>query len=142
MMKGEVRRKLRRWRISGEGEKKYKERRGNYKMCERKKQEKNERWESKAEEARRESELWEIVNRERKRGKGINENMKMEEWKDYFRGLLRGIEGGWKGEGGREQEEKEEEEGLFRKEIMEVLRGLKDKKATGMDGEEEIEEWV
>lgn len=90
MMKGEVRRKLRRWRRSGEGEKKYKERRGNYKMCERKKREKNERWKSKAEEARRESELWEIINRERKRGRGINENMRMEEWKDYFRGLLGG----------------------------------------------------
>lgn len=61
--KREVRRELRKWRKEGEGEK-YRKKKGNYKkLCERKKREENERWEKKVAGAKRESEVWEIMNR-------------------------------------------------------------------------------
>lgn len=50
-------------------------------------------WERKAAEARREREVWEIVNRERKGRRGINEEIEIREWKKYFMGLLGGVEG-------------------------------------------------
>jgi len=46
-------------------------------MCERKKRKENDRWERK--EARLEGQVWGIVNRERKRWKGINGDIKLEE---------------------------------------------------------------
>lgn len=66
--KKEVRREIRRWRrIGGEG-KEYKERRKEYReLYERKKKEENEKWEKSAREAKRESEVWGIINRERVR---------------------------------------------------------------------------
>lgn len=51
-------------------------------LCERKKKEENNRWEKRAAEARRENEVWEIVNRERKRRIRVNEGIEMEEWKN------------------------------------------------------------
>jgi len=49
------------------GKKEYRE------MCEGKKKEENERWEREVEEARvEEDQVWGIVNRKRKRWKGIN----------------------------------------------------------------------
>lgn len=38
-------------------------------------------------EARIESKVWEIVNRERRRRKVINKEMQMEEWKEHLMGL-------------------------------------------------------
>lgn len=40
--------------------------------------------------ASRKSEVWEIVNREKKRRKKVNENMR--EWKEHFMRLLGGVE--------------------------------------------------
>lgn len=42
--------------------------------------------------ARTEGQVWEIINRERKRG--IEEGIEMGEWKDYFKRQLEGVE--WK----------------------------------------------
>ncbi|KMQ86086.1 hypothetical protein RF55_15041 [Lasius niger] len=89
----EVWKVLRKWRKEGgigEGHRKL---RGEYKLlCKRKKEEENERWLREAQEARTEGEMWQIVNKERKCWKGINEMIKMEEWKGHFMRLL----GGWK----------------------------------------------
>lgn len=57
-------------------------------LCDRKKREENERWEREAEEARTEGQIWAIVNRERKKWKGINREIEMEKWEEYFRELL------------------------------------------------------
>lgn len=38
----------------------------------------------------KESEVWELINRERKKRVGINEGIGMEEWKEYFMELLGG----------------------------------------------------
>ena len=59
--------------------KKYRERKKEYKvLCERKRKEKNDRWKRKVAEAKREVAVWEIVNRERKKRKGINEEIEIE----------------------------------------------------------------
>lgn len=45
------------------------------------------------EKANRESEVWEIVNKERRRRKKKYENIDMEEWKEHFMRLLGKVEG-------------------------------------------------
>jgi len=42
--------------------------------------------------ARTERKIWELVNRERKRRKRINEEIRMEEWKEYFMRLVGSVE--------------------------------------------------
>lgn len=44
-------------------------------MCERKKKEENDRWKRATAEVRREGDVWEIVNRERRERKKINEEI-------------------------------------------------------------------
>lgn len=51
------------------------------------------RWERQIEEAKQEGQIWEVVNKEKKRRKEVNREIGMEEWKEYFRGLLGGVEG-------------------------------------------------
>lgn len=41
---------------------------------------------------RTERQAWGIINRERKRGKGVNAGIDMESWRGYFMKLLRGVE--------------------------------------------------
>lgn len=36
--------------------------------------------------------MWEIVNRERRKTRRINEGIKREKWEEYFRKLLGGVE--------------------------------------------------
>jgi len=43
-------------------------------------------------EAKRESEVWEIINSERKKKGRIKERIEMEEWEEHFKRLLGGIE--------------------------------------------------
>lgn len=59
-------------------------------MCERKKEEENDRWQKWAEGVTNEKEMWEIINRERKGRERINEGISMEEWKEHFMRLLGG----------------------------------------------------
>lgn len=47
-------------------------------------------------EVKRESKVWELINRERKKRARIYEGIEMEEWKEYFMGLLEGgLREGW-----------------------------------------------
>ena len=62
-------------------------------MCKKKRDEENEKWSKEAQEARTEGEVWKIVNRERKRRKGVNEGIEEKEWREYFMTLLGGVEG-------------------------------------------------
>lgn len=56
-----------------------------------KKEGREEEVEKKAERVRRESEVWGIVNEERKRkNRRINETIEMREWKKYFMNVLGG----------------------------------------------------
>lgn len=101
-------------------------------VCIRKKQEENLKWEKQIEEAKQEGQIWEIVNKERKRRKEVNREIGMEKWEKHFRGLLGGVEGRvLMGEErlGRTMEERD----IEKKEIWNVMRKVKDKKAMGRD---------
>lgn len=77
------------------GGKEFRRKRKEYReLCERKKKEENEKWEKRAMVVKRERKVWELINRERKKRARINEGIEMEEWKEYFMGLLEGgVEG-------------------------------------------------
>ncbi|XP_039312991.1 uncharacterized protein LOC120359478 [Solenopsis invicta] len=147
--KRKVRRTLREWRKGWrEGQEYRKERREYKEICEKKKREENRRWEREAEEARSVGQVWRIVNRERKKWKGIDREIKMKDWEEYFKRLMGGTESRVMGGVGREERLEGESE-LNRGEI--VLRKIKEGKAIGMDGVpgeawkyggEEIDEWI
>lgn len=63
-------------------------------LCAKKKKEENERWEKRVMKVKRKGEVWEIVNRERKRRR-INEGIEMEKWREHFMRLLGGYRVGW-----------------------------------------------
>jgi len=104
-------------------------------LCESKKREESGRWEKMVEAVRKEGEVWELVNKaRRRRRKRINEEIGGEEWKEYFMRLLGGVERRvMRGRERREEEEGEEEE-ISREEVRRVVREMKDGKAMGVDG--------
>ena len=146
-----VRRELRKWR-RGEGDRdRYRERKRKYKeMIETKKREENEKWEREIQEIRTEGQVWEVVRRERKTQRRVNEEIEIEEWDGYFRRLLGGVEekvvrGITRGI------REDEEEGISKEEIEVALRGMKNNKAAGLDeipaeawkyGGEEMKDWI
>lgn len=77
--------------------------------------------------------MWEIVNKERRRRKGINEGIEGREWREYFMKLLGGVEGRViRGGMGRRVDDGEEE--LRRSEVRKVLEKLEKGKAMRADG--------
>lgn len=88
------------------------------------------------------------MNRERKKRRGIQGEIEIKEWKEYFMRLMRGVDE-WVVKGNK-RKGRGEEEGISKGEIK-AIRKLKDGKAAGIDGitgevwkygEEEIEEWI
>ena len=132
--KSRVRKELRRWRREGGEGKEYRERKKEYKvMCEGKKRKEVEKWEKEVEGVKTEGQVWKVVNRGRKRRGRVEEGIRMEEWEDYFRGVLGGVE--WRVRKGGERKRGEDgEEELSKEEIRRVVRGLKEGKAGGGDG--------
>lgn len=62
------------------------------------------------------------MNRERKGRRGINEGIEMEEWREYFMGLLGGVKSRVVRGTGRERKGEEGgEEGISRSKIKEAL---------------------
>jgi len=94
-------------------------------------------------EIKKESEVWELINRERKKRKGVNGNIEMEEWNEFFMGLLCGVNNRVVMRRGRTRTEREEEEelGLSRREVIEAVNKLKDGKAMGQYTREGVEIW-
>ena len=146
-----MRKALRVWRRVGGSGIRYKKERAEYKLlCGKKKKEENERWIKEAQEAKTEGEVWRVVNKERKRGKGVNKKIVAEEWREYFMRILGGAEDKTAEErGGRRAEDGEQR--IEREELRKVLRKLKKGKAAGEDGVpnkvwklggEKVEEWV
>lgn len=134
--KGEVRIAMRNWRMGRKGKEEYVEKKKEYnRLCEEKKEREREKYIKEVKEAKTESQVWEIINRERK-GKGrVDERIEMKEWKEYFVNMLGGVEE-------RERTEvkvrKRWEEGgveeLTREEVRRMIKKLKKKKAAGIDG--------
>lgn len=132
--KREIRRKLRNWRRKGE-EEGYKRGKQEYReLCERKKKDENLRWEKKAVEVSREREVWEIVKKQRKKKKRINEDLGWEEWKEHFMKLLRGVKDRVVREKESNRRGGDEKDEISGEEVMRVVVKLKDGKAAGMDG--------
>ncbi|XP_071577594.1 uncharacterized protein [Temnothorax nylanderi] len=131
--KREVRRELRKWRKgSGEAERYRGGRREYRELCKKKKEEEKDRMTREIGEAKTEGKVWELIGRVRKRRKRVNEEIKMEEWKEYFMELMGGMENRVvKGEGGGNRHEEEE---IELEEVRNVIRKLKTGKAIGSDG--------
>lgn len=92
-VKREVREVLREWeRRVGVGEE-YKKRLEYKRLCE-KTNEENDRWEKEAAKVRRETEVLEILNKEKKKKKRIKEGIEREKWREYYMRSL----GGWRTE--------------------------------------------
>jgi hypothetical protein len=90
-----------------------------------------------------------IVNKGRKKRKGINDGIEEEEWKEHFMRLLGGVEHRVR-EGDGKRGEGEEEE-ISREEIREAINKIKDGKAAGANGVpgevwkyggERVTEWI
>src|SRR5436190_6995869 len=108
----------------------YREAKGRYKkLLEEKKRKENERWEKEIREIKREGQVWEVVRKERRKWKRVNEEIKMEEWDEYFRGLLGGVDRRVV-RGTRRGNEEDEEEDVSREEIRTVLKGMREKKGS------------
>jgi len=80
--------------------------------------------------------MWEIINREKGRRGRINEGM--EKWKDYFIGVLGGVEGRViMGDGKEREKEKkgkgEGEKEISMSEIREALNRLREGKVMNLD---------
>lgn len=92
--KSKVRKALREWKRKGEGGEEYRRERREYirELCEEKKREKNEEWERKPRKVRMEGQVWEVVNREKRKRRKVNGEIKMGEWEEYFRRMLGGVD--------------------------------------------------
>lgn len=105
-------------------------------MYEGKKKEENKRWKRMAKEARRESDVWVIVNKEREKKRWVNKGIGMEEWKEHFTKL-----GGIEDKVVREREKNDsrkvgkgdKEVGISKMEITKAIDRLKEGKAAGID---------
>ncbi|XP_076301434.1 uncharacterized protein LOC143219315 [Lasioglossum baleicum] len=129
-----AREELRKWRKEGGNGIAFREKKREYqKLCEEKKKKEREKWEKEVEGIKTESQVWKVVNRERKRRSRVDERIRLEEWEQYFRDLLGGV-GGRVGKLGKSRREGDGEKELEIGEIMRVVKGLKDGKAAGGDG--------
>lgn len=110
--KKEVKKLLKRCRKKGEGQKEYYEARKEYKQLIKKKiEEEGEKMLKEIEEDRSEKKFWEMVNQNRKKREGIDENIEKEEWMRHFTKQLGGkVLGGEKEKETEREKEKRKEE--------------------------------
>lgn len=66
----------------------------------------------------------EVINRERKSWKGVNEEIELREWTDYFKGLSGGVEKRIRGEGRRKEIGKEDRK-ISKKKFMRHCKELR-----------------
>ncbi|XP_043478498.1 uncharacterized protein LOC122508895 [Leptopilina heterotoma] len=131
-----LREDIKKWRRGKMEKKEYNRRHKKHgKLIRRKREEGRERFLKEVEKAIEEGKEWEVINRERKRGKEINRDIRMEDWTNYFKGLSGGMERKIRGEGRRRDVEVEQSE-VSREEINEAIKRLKRGKAAGEDGME------
>ncbi|XP_070519746.1 golgin subfamily A member 6-like protein 22 [Cardiocondyla obscurior] len=131
--KRKVKEELEKWRESGGSGNEYKKSKKEYKkLCDRKKEEEKRKWEKEVEQAKTKGDVWKIVNKGRKERRGVDEKIEIREWKDYFRGVLGGME--WRvGEEVERSKEEDEKKEMEREEFEKVIKKLKKGKAAGSD---------
>ncbi|XP_077272062.1 uncharacterized protein LOC143902767 [Temnothorax americanus] len=136
-LRREAKERLRKWK-KGEGEKaEYIKKRKEYReMIKEKKEKEKERIIEEARKAKNEKEVWKFINRERKHRKEVNEEISEEQWNKHFKKLLGGV--GAKQETAKEKQETgdscENQEGIRREEVEEIIKKMKNRKAAGADG--------
>lgn len=86
----------------------------------------------KAKEAKRESKVWELINKDRKKVRKVNKEIEIKEWEEYFKGILRGVE--VRVIGRERKGETREEDELSREEVKRAINRVRVGKATGSDG--------
>ena len=134
--KRETRKALRNWRRDKEGKEDYQMKRGEYKIvCEERRRELQENTENEILQQKGENQIWEYINKQRKKRIGISNKIDLKEWKDHFKILLEGVD--CKKEVGEWEEidntEGEVEEEITEAEVKEQIRKLKKKKAAEED---------
>lgn len=140
--KRKVKRILRKWRKGKVSREKYMEERRKWKeLLETKQKKRKEEEEKELRGLKNEAEVWKYINKRRGRKEDKGNNIKKEEWKNYFQDLLEGSEEEEKK--GREEKDEEEkqregrvrwEEELEEEEICRAVRKMKKGKAAGTDG--------
>lgn len=129
--KKEVGKILKEWRRGKVEKEEYIKGQKDYRiLCEKKKKKRNEELMKEAREAKTQKQIWDVINRKRRRKVEINGKIGTGEWDNYFRELLGGsgervkFELGGK-EGGEVEEVREEgevEKGISWEEIEKMLR--------------------
>ncbi|KAJ3632437.1 hypothetical protein MTP99_009448 [Tenebrio molitor] len=133
--KKEVVKALREWRRNKIDRSKFLEVKRRYReRCREKKKQKREREKKEIKKMRTEREVWKYINRERKKKESVSEEMKMQEWEEYFMKLLEGRKA--EGEAGTQMKEKQtapEQTEITAEEVEKHIRKLKKRKALGRD---------
>ncbi|XP_066593188.1 golgin subfamily A member 6-like protein 22 [Prorops nasuta] len=135
--KKELREEMRRW-MRGESKKEdYRKKKKQYmERCEEKRGKWREKWSKEIGKARGEKEIWEIIKRCRGKEESRVEEIRMDEWDEYFREMLEGKKGEKQGKekeriGRRKRGEGRE---IKKEEIEEQIKRLKTGKAAGENG--------
>lgn len=82
-------------------------------------------------EARRENEVWKIVNRGRRRVRKVDEGIRRKEWKEYFMGLLGDVWNRVVREDERGSMVKDGKEDINRREMKRTIRRLERRQGLG-----------
>lgn len=94
--------------------------------------------------------MWEIINREKKKRKKIDERIEMIEWKEHFMRVTGGKGGKRKKKRESGIKEEEEEVKISKEELKKAIKRLKNGKAAGLDevpaevwkyGREKMKDW-
>lgn len=89
--KREARKALRRWKQGKRDKETYIEKRGVYKkMCEEKRREQQQKMEEEIEQLKNKNDIWQYINRERKRKVEITNKISVDEWRNFFMEQLEG----------------------------------------------------
>lgn len=103
------------------------------KLCKNKEEQKKKMEEEEIRKAKSERQIWEHINRERKRKTVVKNKIHLEVWKDHFMNLLGGSEERKETARREHLPMKEDEEKLTQQELEKQLKKLKKEKAPGGD---------
>ncbi|XP_050469789.1 uncharacterized protein LOC126863566 [Bombus huntii] len=137
--KREIRRKMTKFRKGKCSREEFIEEKKAFKQwCKQRNEKQEEEEMEKINKIKTEQEAWKYINKYRRRKEVIDEDIREEEWKNYFMEMLEGTESkedrrieGWRAE---EESKEEREDNIEKEEVIFQIRNLKEKKATGGDG--------
>jgi len=131
-LKREVKKAYRKWRKGKEAKKKYLEKRRQFReLCERKER---RRWEKLEKEVRKiKTEVWKIVNKERRKRTHLVESIDIGKWENHFCQLLQGCKEDRREKAEKRRLENDGEDEITDEEIERQIGRLEKKKAAGAD---------